>query len=257
MINQIIQGDAYKLIKSIPDKSIDLIYTDIPYDYKHNTISERERERESLSENTSSINKRRITQIIELENFTKGIDYSILDDFIRVLKKINIFIWCSYSQLFEIHDFFKRYSQEYNINISDYILVWCKTNAVPSNTTFNSDLEYCLYIRESNVYYSNKHNLKSRFYVSATNQKDKKLYKHPTIKPLNLVKAHIQHTTLENQIVLDVFAGSGTTLVASKELNRKYIGFEISKEYVDISKIRLKETNTSNKQIIAEQTKLF
>lgn len=44
MINQIIQGDAYKLIKSIPDKSIDLIYTDIPYDYKHNTISKRERE---------------------------------------------------------------------------------------------------------------------------------------------------------------------------------------------------------------------
>ena len=255
MINQIIQGDAYKLIKSIPDKSIDLIYTDIPYDYKHNTISKRERE--SLSENTSSINKRKITQIIELENFTKGIDYSILDDFIRVLKKINIFIWCSYSQLFEIHDFFKRYSQEHNINISDYILVWCKTNTIPNNNIFKNDLEYCLYIRESNVYYSNKHNLKNRFYVSATNQKDKKLYKHPTIKPLDLVKAHIQHTTLENQVVLDTFAGSGTTLVASKELNRKYIGFEISKEYVDISKIRLKETNTSSKQVITEQTKLF
>lgn len=254
MINQIIQGDAYKLIKSIPDKSVDLIYTDIPYDYKHNTASKRERE--SLSENTSSINKRRITQIIELENFTKGIDYSILNDFIRVLKKINIFIWCSYSQLFEIHDFFKRYSQEHNINISDYILVWCKTNAVPSNTAFNSDLEYCLYIRESNVYYSNKHNLKNRFYVSATNQKDKKLYKHPTIKPLDLVKAHIEHTTLENQVVLDTFAGSGTTLVASKELNRKYIGFEISKEYVDIAKFRLKETNTISKQV-GEEAKLF
>lgn len=255
MINQIIQGDAYKLIKSIPDKSIDLIYTDIPYDYKHNTISERERER--LSENTSSINKRRITKIIELENFAKGIDYSILNDFIRVLKKINIFIWCSYSQLFEIHDFFKRYSQEHNINISDYILVWCKTNTIPNNNIFKNDLEYCLYIRESNVYHSNKHNLKNRFYVSATNQKDKKLYKHPTIKPLDLVKAHIQHTTLENQVVLDTFAGSGTTLVASKELNRKYIGFEISKEYVDIAKIRLKETNTSSKQVITEQTKLF
>lgn len=174
-----------------------------------------------------------------------------------MLKKINIFIWCSYSQLFEIHNFFKDYAKEHNINIQDYILVWCKTNTIPNNNIFKNDLEYCLYIRESGVYFSNKHHLKNRFYVSATNQKDKKLYKHPTIKPLDLVKAHIEHTTTENQIVLDAFAGSGTTLVASKELNRKYIGFELVQEFVDIAKSRLKETHTTYKQVVIEQQKLF
>lgn len=54
---------------------------------------------------------------------------------------------------------------------------------------------------------------------------------HPTQKPLALMKALIELTTQENQVVLDPFAGSGTTLVAAKELNRNYIGFEIDKTY--------------------------
>ena len=51
---------------------------------------------------------------------------------------------------------------------------------------------------------------------------------HPTQKPLVLMKALIELTTQENQIVLDPFSGSGTTLVAAKELNRHYLGFEIA-----------------------------
>lgn len=54
---------------------------------------------------------------------------------------------------------------------------------------------------------------------------------HPTQKPLQLMEALIELTTQENQIVLDPFAGSGTTLVAAKRLNRKYIGVEIDEEY--------------------------
>lgn len=54
---------------------------------------------------------------------------------------------------------------------------------------------------------------------------------HPTQKPLNLMKALIELTTQQGQIVLDPFAGSGTTLVAAKELDRNYIGFEIDELY--------------------------
>lgn len=62
---------------------------------------------------------------------------------------------------------------------------------------------------------------------------------HPTQKPLALMKALIELTTQENQLILDPFAGSGTTLVAAKELNRHYVGFEINDEYYDNSLNRL------------------
>lgn len=62
---------------------------------------------------------------------------------------------------------------------------------------------------------------------------------HPTQKPLVLMKALIELTTQENQIVLDPFSGSGTTLVAANELNRHYLGFEIDKNYYNTSLNRL------------------
>ena len=63
---------------------------------------------------------------------------------------------------------------------------------------------------------------------------------HPTQKPIKLLKALIELTTQKGQVVLDPFAGSGSTLVAAKELMREYVGFEISKEYYDNAIARLK-----------------
>lgn len=66
--------------------------------------------------------------------------------------------------------------------------------------------------------------------------------KHPTQKPLNLMKLLIELVTVEGQLILDPFAGSGTTIVASKELNRKSLGIEINNSYVEIANKRI-ETN--------------
>lgn len=65
---------------------------------------------------------------------------------------------------------------------------------------------------------------------------------HPTQKPLKLMKILIELTTIEEQTVLDPFAGSSTTLVAAQELNRHFIGFEQQSEYVGVSKQRLKKS---------------
>ena len=62
---------------------------------------------------------------------------------------------------------------------------------------------------------------------------------HPTQKPLNLIKLLIGLVTKENQVILDPFCGSGTTLVAAKEMNRKYIGFEQNADFVTTSLKRL------------------
>lgn len=153
-----------------------------------------------------------------MASFQNGINYSILDDFVRVLKKINIFIWCSKNQILDIMNFFEKRKCNYEI------LVWCKTNPAPNCcNNWISDIEYCLYFRETGVKLNEGYELKSKWYESSINKKDKDKYKHPTIKPLELVERHLLHTTQENDIVLDCFSGSGTTCVAAKELNRQFI----------------------------------
>jgi site-specific DNA-methyltransferase (adenine-specific) len=62
---------------------------------------------------------------------------------------------------------------------------------------------------------------------------------HPTQKPLKLMELLVELTTIEEQVVCDPFCGSGTTLVASLRLNRKYIGFEKEEKYFNIALERI------------------
>lgn len=102
------------------------------------------------------------------------------------------------------------------------------------------DLEYCLCIKENAApRYNDGFEIKSKWYVSPKNKTDRDLYKHPTIKPLELVKRHLLHSTNEGDVVLDCFCGSGTTCLAAKETGRRYIGIEINQEYHKIAVNRL------------------
>lgn len=220
MINTITLGDSYKLIKDIPDKSIDCIYTDIPY------LS-------SFSGGGSLKNKLGNYIKDEVKDFSNGIDYTILDDFIRVMKKINCFIWCSKSQILDIMNFFDKYETDMNI------LTWTKTNPIPfGSSIWLSDIEYCLHFYKD-AGYNIGWEYKRKNFSSPINNKDKDKFTHPTIKPIQCVKNHLLNLTKENDIVLDCFSGSGTTCVACKELNRRFIGIEIDPEYHKISMDRL------------------
>ena len=79
--------------------------------------------------------------------------------------------------------------------------------------------------------------------------KDKNLYDHPTIKPLDFVKSHILNSTKEGDIVLDCFMGSGTTAVACKELGRNYIGFELNPQYYQIAVDRVNGISQKDKRL--------
>ena len=85
---------------------------------------------------------------------------------------------------------------------------------------------------------------------------------HKTVKPLSFCEYIISLTTYSNDaIVLDPFAGSGTTLVAAKNLGRKFIGIDINKEYIEIAKRRIKslEADYSRYNAVAgeRQLKIF
>ena len=187
-------------------------------------------------------------------NIYNGFDYSILDEFIRISKRVNIFIWCSKAQLPYIMNFF-IVANAYNYEL----LVWNKTNPTPMcNNSWLPDLEYCLYFREKGVILNDGYENKSKWFISGLNVADKDLFEHPTIKPLEMVKRHLKHATQPNDIVLDCFLGSGTTAVACKELGRQYIGFEIDKNFYEIAVDRLKGISVQDRKAINKgQLSLF
>ena len=218
-LNKITCGDSYELIKEIPDKSVDCIYCDIPYDMHFDGSG-------CLHEKLGNIKE-------EVKNFSNGINYDIINDFIRVMKNINCFIWCSEKQIYKIMSCFAPY------NCETHILTWTKTNPIPfGSSIWLSDIEYCLHFYKNagyNIGYKNK----QKNYSSAINQKDKQLFEHATIKPLEMVKRHLLNMTNENDIVADFFCGSGTTCVACKDLNRQFIGIEIEPKWAKIAEDRL------------------
>ena len=254
-LNKIYNEDCYEAIKNIPDKSVDCIYSDIPYLHdshgagkgelaKRKTRNDIElkgcikiyEENKDIENNEAlRIAKNMKNSYKDIIDITEGIDYKILDDFVRVMKKINIFIWCSKSQILPL---MKYFIDEKKCNFE--LLTWNKTNPIPcANNTWLSDIEYCLYFREIGVRLNDEYEYKTKWYISAINKSDKDLYIHPTIKPLELVKKHLLHTTKPNDIVLDCFMGSGTTAVACKETGRNFIGFEIDEKYCKIANDRV------------------
>ena len=236
LINTIQLGDCYDLIKKIPDKSIDLVYIDIPYLFEQHGGG-----KTALAKRIENLTK------IQLANIKDGIDYSILDELCRVMKYIYIYIWCSKEQILDI---MKYFIDEKGCRFN--ILTWCKTNPTPAtNGTYLPDIEYCLVFKENgSPKYNDGYELKSKWYVSPLNVSDKDKFNHPTIKPLDLVKRHILHSTQPNDIVLDCFCGSGTTCVAAKETGRRYIGMEIDKEYWKIANDRLNGITASGQMSI-------
>lgn len=103
MINTIQLGNCYELIKDIPDKSIDLIYIDIPYDFEGNGGGccfgskkrdyHKEYEKVSLNTEVSPLSKRKAKHNDEMQNIAYGIDYKILDELCRTMKYIYIYIY--------------------------------------------------------------------------------------------------------------------------------------------------------------------
>ena len=170
----------------------------------------------------------------EYGQFADGIDYGILDEFCRVLKSLNLYIWCSKLQIFPLMKYFVEKK-----DCRFEILTWHKTNPIPTcNNKYLSDTEYCLFFFVCSTL-GGTLETKGKYYISPINTADKDKFEHPTIKPMAFVKNHILNSTAENAVVLDPFAGSGTTLVAAKELGRQYIGFEIDEKWYNIAKNRL------------------
>ena len=125
--------------------------------------------------------------------------------------KINVYFFCNKLQ---IPDYFRVYVEHRKCKFD--ILMWHKTNSMPTfNGKYLTDTEYILYFRNGGgcnpkTYYDAK-----TFWLTDINLADKKKWKHPTIKPLSIVRTLIRNSSEPGELVADPFLGSGTTRVAA------------------------------------------
>lgn len=241
-------GDCLDLLGGVPNKSVDLVVIDPPYEFYKNggggAFGTRKRKyhqqyldlyHETKNE-SDRINANKVRNRDEIRQLSYGFDLNILDVLVEKMKAINIYIWCSKAQIRKILTYFEEKG------CSTDILTWHKTNPTPTcNNTYLSDTEYLIFAREKGVKIYGNYHTKRKYYVTPANVEDKKKYLHPTIKPLNIIENLIINSSKENDVVLDCFMGSGTTGVACKELNRNFIGFEINENYFNIAKDRIGE----------------
>lgn len=224
-------GNSNELIKNIDDKSIDLIVIDPPYLLNM----------KGANPNRNDFGKEIINVRKELEslNIIDGYDIDILNELVRVMKKVNIYIWCNIKQLKSYLDFFVG-----KLDCSVDILVWNKINAMPLfNNKYLTDKEYCLYFRKRGYCMPKSYEKAKTVFNLPINQRDKKLYGHPTIKPIAIIQNLVENSSKENETILDCFMGSGTTGVAvvNAGCNRNFIGMEISEKYYEFAKNRINE----------------
>jgi len=234
-------GDCIELMKELPDECIDAIITDVPYNLGNinpNMIKFKDRENMNKA-NADSWNK----------DFNP---IAFLPEAKRILKKTgNIVIYCSHRNF---GDYFKWLDANFD---RVFFGVWHKTNPVPQvrKVSFLSSCE--LFLCAWNVPHKFRFKTQKEMhnFIETAICMGKERVNHTAQKPLKAMMPLIEATTDEGDVVLDCYMGTGTTCVASKNLNRKYIGFDINPDYVKLAKERLSQTKLYAKEQIELKNK--
>ena len=255
--NKILLGDSLRIMKTIPSKSVDLIFADPPYNLQLKDTLYRPDQTtvEAVTQDWDKFNTYK-----EYDNFTE----QWLKESKRILKKGGaLWVIGSYHNILRVGTSI----QNHGFWILNDI-IWHKTNPMPNFrgtrfTNAHETLLWCTTSREAK-YTFNYQNLKelndgkqmrSDWYIPICSGKERlrktnNQRSHPTQKPEALMYRIILSSTNKGDIILDPFLGSGTTAVVTKKLQRNFIGIEQDKEYVSLAKKRLKQTKVLNDEVV-------
>ena len=213
-------GDCLERMKEIPDNSIDLCVSDIPYKLTGGGKGD-------------GANSKRPKGILEdnaqLMKVPKFEDW--LPELYRVMKNgTHIYLMCNFKNLNDLMN--KSLAVGFkHINL----LVWEKNNCTPSQF-YMKNCEYTLLLRKGSSKYINDIG-GSKTVHKFNNIIGNKV--HPTEKPEELMKFYIENSSNRGDTVLDMFMGSGSTGVAALNTNRKFTGVEMEEKYFDIGASRM------------------
>ena len=230
-------GDCLEIMKEIPDKSIDLIVTDCPYHIVSGGCTNIPRKDEP-----SGIFNRRNTFTQKNAKSRKLFDNNEikfeewLPEAYRVLKdNTHIYIYINARNLKELWNCAEQVGFKFQ-----NILIWEKGNVTPNRYYLNS-YEMILMLRKEKA--KNINNMGTKNILKVSNIMNGKT--HPTEKPVELNEILIKNSSKENEIVLDMFMGTGSTGVACINTNRSFIGIEIDEKYFEVAKKRIEEAQNN------------
>lgn len=222
---ELYDADCMDVINKLADNSIDLIVTDPPYKVTSYGCSG--------TAGGMIANKRTMKGTVFKYN---NIDCELYaPEFYRVLKDgSHCYIMTNHVNLIHMLNIFT--SEGFHFIKS---LIWDKGNKIMGRF-YMSQFEYILFFRKGKGVKIN--NCGTSDILSVPNKKTKGIdgkNLHDTEKPVELMKILVGNSSQENSIVLDPFMGIGSTGIACKELNRRFVGIEIDKDYFDIAQKRI------------------
>jgi len=233
----IINDDCFDYLKKIPSNSVNLILVDPPY------LISRASGFSNTNDNTSDELKLRFGKIsIDFGDWDKvDLDWDLLfSEYYRILKKGGTLIF-----FFDIwkSTMVKEFAEKNKFK-QPRICQWVKNNPVPINSKLNylsNAIEYFFtFVKAGKPTFNSKYDNGIYNYPLCHG---KERFDHPTQKPLGLIKELIIKHSDEGDLVIDTFAGTGTTGHACVLLNREYIMIEKEEKYYDIIKNRIDKLN--------------
>lgn len=251
---RIYNGDCIDILKKLPEKSANLIFADPPYNLQ-------------LKNELYRPNQTKVDGVDDAwDKFTTNEEYDkFTKDWLSACQKVmaddaTIWVIGSYHNIFRVGKIM--------MDLGFWILndvQWHKTNPMPNfrGVRFTNATETLIWAKksENQKKYTFNHQVMKKLNGGKQmtsvwqiplctgkerikNEQGKKA--HSTQKPEELLKRIILSSSSEGDLVLDPFSGSGTTCAVAKKLNRKSVGIEKEKEYIEISKNRLVDIDQNN-----------
>lgn len=215
--DEIHHGDCIDIMSKMPDDSVHLTLTDIPYD-----------ECNKLSGGLRQIDKGQADQL----NFD-------LDVFLNEVQRVttgSIYIFCGIQQVSSIYRKFREDGM-----IARHC-VWQKSNPSPMNgqSTWLSALENCVFAKQGGATFNESCKPNVWKHKSGTSKA------HPTQKPIGLMVRLIEASSDKEEVVFDPCIGSGTTAVACVRTHRHFIGIEQNNEWYVFARRRVRRAIRSD-----------
>ena len=142
--------------------------------------------------------------------------------------RMNAYVFCNKDLLPDYLNWAR--ANKYSFNV----LIWKKPNAIPLGGSHRPDIEYLLLFRKKAIWNNNADANYSRCLEYNRPIKDEENGNHPTIKPVELIANELKISSNEGSIVVDLFGGSGSTLIACEQLKRICYMCELDAHYCDV-----------------------
>jgi site-specific DNA-methyltransferase (adenine-specific) len=247
------KGDSLEIMSRLPDNCIDMIFADPPYMLSNDGFSCQNGEMVSVNKGKWDKSKSFEDDFLFHEAWLKQCH--------RILKPEGT-LWVSgtYHSIYQCGFLIQKLG--YHI-LND--IAWFKPNAAPNLSCrfFTASHETLIWARKDkkakhifnykamkngqfpeDPMKKNDTQMRSVWSIPTPPPSEKKFGKHPTQKPLSLLKRIVAASTNDGAIILDPFNGGGSTGIASKMIgSRQYIGIDMSKEYLELTKKKYEHLN--------------